>query len=92
VQIGAEIKDAAPGVDVFVDLPEQHLDGVVDERAQLLHSSHAVWNIGDALLRGMHVLSRLGEDIRVLGRGEYAVEGRLEEALSSTQQCPRRLG
>src|SRR5690606_9189633 len=43
------------------------------------------------LLDGVYVLARLGEDVRVLGRGEDAVEGRLEEAPAGAQQSPCRL-
>lgn len=66
----------------LVETADEEVDGLVDEGAQLLHGGHGIRHVGHLLLHGVDVLANLGEDIRVLRRGEDRVEVRLVEALA----------
>ena len=74
---------------VLGDFLGQHLDRVVNERAQLPHSGHAVGYIGDLLLLRVHFLADLREDVRVLRWREDGVEVRLVEPLPGREHVAR---
>lgn len=68
------------------------LNGLVDERGELLHGGHAIGDVGNALLHGVDILAGLGENIGVLRGREDTVEGGLEEALAGTEEGACCLG
>lgn len=71
---------------------DEELDGVVDEGAELAHRRHRVRHVGHLLLHRVHLLAHLGEDVRVLGRREHAVEVGLVEPLPGREDVPGDVG
>lgn len=92
VQCVAQIAVLVTSLAHAIQLRQEQTFGVLDVMGHGVHRSHGIWVRGIPLLHRMNLLSGLRENIRILWRGEDAIEVCLVEAFPGCEHFFGRIG